>query len=521
VVTAFIIESYKGLQEDPTALLLSQLVAIMNSTAGGTAASTSLATPIQPSFSPTPTTTRVNILWFLSLVFSLTTAVIGIVSLQWIREHQRPAQGLTSRFEGALLHMHAEALDRYYVPQIISTLPVLLLVGLVLFLVGLIDFLWNIDHIVASPVLAAISLTVLFLVLSTCLPGLQPLPLHLSHRRPGSHPRNPCPYKSPQSWAFLYVVACCKRLFKILANNYFKSFTPRFGADLGDSWIKHGLFWLRQRDIDGVTSDIRRLDLFSQNRLLEFHSEDPGVQYQISRLDCQQFLEGLCDPERDFSPLYDGVHAHLQVKQNIAASSSDTLELYMSFNDFLSLTTYGSEGFNDELLTVYIHGLLPPKQVYTLSQDTVLAACTELAVFLDHARFLFFLHGTDTFRLHTLPLYHIEMCTRLTSWLFQEERQLRADICPFSGLFFVEQYILRISDSEVRNIEGEWWRESACDFNCVRKYQQYLLIDDDYEQIVEELLGLLTKFFSYAANNEPSALVEDSKRSIYTTRHAL
>ena len=192
--------------------------------------------------------------------------------------------------------------------------------------------------------------------------------------------------------------------FQNSGHNYFKSFTPLFGAGLGDSWIKHGLFWLRQRDIDGVTSDIRRLDLVSQNRLLELHketSDDPWVQYQIAKLDRQQLLKNLCDPERHFSPLYDGVHAHLRVKQSIPASSADTLELYMSFNDLLSLT-YGSEGYNDELLTVYMHGLLPPNQTYTLSQDAVLAACPKLAVFLDHARFLFFLHGTSS----GFPLSH-------------------------------------------------------------------------------------------------------------------
>ena len=59
----------------------------------------------------------------------------------------------------------------------------------------------------------------------------------------------------------------------------------------------------------------------------------------------------------------------------------------------------------------------------------------------------------------------------------------------------------------------------AYDLSCVREYQQYLLIDVDYEQIVEELLGLLTKFFSYAANNEPSVFVENSERSIYTTSY--
>ena len=272
----------------------------------------------------------------------------------------------------------------------------------------------------ASPVLAAVSLTVLFLLVSTCFPGFQPLPLHRSHREPGSCPRAPCPYKSPQSWTFLCCVAYFKHLFKALANSHFKSFTSCFGADLGDSWIKHGLFWLRQRDIDGVTSNIQRLDSVSWNRLSgppEDKWEELWDSYEIQRLNHEDLLKSLCNPGRHYSPLYDGVHVHLQVKTSIPASSPDTLELYRSFDDVLSLT-YGSEGFNSELLAVYLHGLLPPNKTYTFSQDAVLAACPEAAVFLDHARFLFFLYGTDLFRFSPLTLYHIEMCTRLSEWIF-------------------------------------------------------------------------------------------------------
>jgi len=394
------------------------------------------------------------------------TAVIGIVSLQWIREHQRPVQGLTSRFEGALLHMHAEALDRYYVPQIISTLPVLLLVGLVLFLVGLIDFLWNIDHIVASPVLAAVLLTALFLILSTCIPGLQPSPLHLSHRKLGSRPRTPCPYKSPQSWAFLCVVAYCKRLLKFLANNYFKSFAGHLGADLGGSWIKHGLFWLRQRDIDAIISnDNMRMLIpigenpasYPDNLTASNRQQSTGWRDRrlfIQRRELHRLLLSLSNPERHFSPLYDGVHAHLQVKNNIPPSSSDTLELYRSFNDVLSFT-YGSNDHYANLLTTYVHELLPPNQIFTFSQRTILTADPGSSVLLDHTRLLFFLHGIDFFRFPTLTLYHIEMCTRLTQWSLQSEPLLITDIPAHSGIFFVAQYIFRDSISEVRKIEGE------------------------------------------------------------------
>ena len=170
----------------------------------------------------------------------------------------------------------------------------------------------------ASPVLAAVFLTLLFLLLSTCIPGLQPLPLHRSHRKPGSRPRAPCPYKSPQSWAFLYVVAYCKRPFKFLADIYnFKSFTPLFGADLGDSWIKHGLFWLCQRDIDGVASHLQRLASVKQNRFSELPADTDSEPWILHGVGYDSLLRSLCSQKAHFSPLYDGVHAHLQVKQSI------------------------------------------------------------------------------------------------------------------------------------------------------------------------------------------------------------
>ncbi|TEB21455.1 hypothetical protein FA13DRAFT_1580817, partial [Coprinellus micaceus] len=82
VVTAFIIESYKSLRKDPVEVMLEYLVAnrIGNQT----------PFPVTTdSFSlPDSSSTRINTLWFLSLVFSLVTVLIGTIALQWLREHQ-------------------------------------------------------------------------------------------------------------------------------------------------------------------------------------------------------------------------------------------------------------------------------------------------------------------------------------------------------------------------------------------------------------------------------------------------
>ncbi|KIM43427.1 hypothetical protein M413DRAFT_68915, partial [Hebeloma cylindrosporum] len=85
VVTSFVVESSKDLRSDPNTLLLSHIATLLANGANGTNASI----PLELQFSPSPSSYRINTLWFASLVLSLTTVLVGIVSLQWIREHQR------------------------------------------------------------------------------------------------------------------------------------------------------------------------------------------------------------------------------------------------------------------------------------------------------------------------------------------------------------------------------------------------------------------------------------------------
>ena len=65
-----------------------------------------------PMFIPTSSDIRINILWFLSLIFSLTTVLIGIIALQWLREHLRPRPDLEPQIALSLHHLNVESLDR-------------------------------------------------------------------------------------------------------------------------------------------------------------------------------------------------------------------------------------------------------------------------------------------------------------------------------------------------------------------------------------------------------------------------
>ncbi|KAF8911658.1 hypothetical protein CPB84DRAFT_1913055 [Gymnopilus junonius] len=210
VVTAFVVDSYKTLRPDPNDTiinLLSRIASREDDPTNGTGNSTPAT--ILPAFSPAHSAIRINIYWFLSLVLSLTTVLFGIISLQWLREHQH-YHGITSKQAYAIFHMRAEALQKWYVPQLFASLPLILQGALVLFFIGVIEFLLSLEHEVAVPVILVIALTFLFLIGTTMLPTIQAFPLYIPYlklHKSGAPAQ--CPYKSPQSQAFRACQASC------------------------------------------------------------------------------------------------------------------------------------------------------------------------------------------------------------------------------------------------------------------------------------------------------------------------
>ncbi|KAF5325305.1 hypothetical protein D9619_009826 [Psilocybe cf. subviscida] len=184
VVTAFIIESYQRLQPDPNDTIVSLLARIAekldNPSVNGTVSVSSIVS--NTNFSPSRPDININIFWFVSLILSLTVALVGIITLQWLREHQR-YDTLKPYEKMAILHMRLDSLERWYVPQIFAGLPLLLQAALV-----------------AIPVTLTICIPLVFLITTTILPLLQvyalqdPFRLSINKKVP-----SPCPYKSPQS----------------------------------------------------------------------------------------------------------------------------------------------------------------------------------------------------------------------------------------------------------------------------------------------------------------------------------
>ncbi|KAF9485609.1 hypothetical protein BDN70DRAFT_795525, partial [Pholiota conissans] len=191
VVTAFAVESYKTLQPDPNTTMITLLARITaESTANG----------VQPpaSFSPSSTSIHINIFWFSSLILSLTTVIIGIVSLQWLREHQRYTEPLTSKQALAVFHLRSTALKKWGISHIFTTLPLILQAAVVLFFIGLGEFLFVLSPTVAIPAFVLIGLPVMFLIATTILPTIQLFFTAFRLSFDSSIPTQ-CAYKSPQS----------------------------------------------------------------------------------------------------------------------------------------------------------------------------------------------------------------------------------------------------------------------------------------------------------------------------------
>ncbi|KDR68552.1 hypothetical protein GALMADRAFT_256813 [Galerina marginata CBS 339.88] len=252
------------LQRDPNDAIISLLSVIANRLDNTTIPTPVLLSSTGPgsSFSPTTSSIRINNFWFISLVLSLATVLVGIISLQWIREHQN-YPNLPPRECFALFNMRADGLKRWHVPKIFTALPLLLQSALVLFLSGIVDFLLSFGDIaVTIPVSVVTVLVLLFLVATTVLPALQSILLYIPYpyTRTSKIPPPQCPYKSPQAHAFRAILSsviqlCHKIRFRTGENLQSTYLLTKVNFAIfimitwtQKTWTEFDLAWVRLRD---------------------------------------------------------------------------------------------------------------------------------------------------------------------------------------------------------------------------------------------------------------------------------
>ena len=106
--------------------------------------------PRPPPFSPPIYSIWVNSLWFLSLVISLTAALLATSLQQWARRYVRITQPprCSPEKRARIRAFFADGVDKLHIPWAVEGLPALLHLSLFLFFSGVLIFLFNINHTV-------------------------------------------------------------------------------------------------------------------------------------------------------------------------------------------------------------------------------------------------------------------------------------------------------------------------------------------------------------------------------------
>jgi hypothetical protein len=147
--------SIQDLQQNPQDTSNFYLANIYQATVDPNRSSSLPASP--PPFSTPGYAVWVNGLWFMSLVISITCAVLATLLQQWARRYLKVTAtqtryGLHKRAK--IRTFFAEGVQESWLPHVVEALPTLIHVSLVLFFAGLAVFLWNVNLTIFKVVLS-------------------------------------------------------------------------------------------------------------------------------------------------------------------------------------------------------------------------------------------------------------------------------------------------------------------------------------------------------------------------------
>jgi hypothetical protein len=128
-----------------------------------------------PAFSPPNSAVWVNALWFLSLVISLTCALLATLLQQWARRYLKITQSRYSPHKRARIRaFFSEGVEKCLLPWVVETLPTLLHISLFLFFAGLVVFLCNVNLTIFKLVFSWVGLCTALYGCITCMPIYPP-----------------------------------------------------------------------------------------------------------------------------------------------------------------------------------------------------------------------------------------------------------------------------------------------------------------------------------------------------------
>lgn len=159
-MTAFLVESYKNLIPDPEQVnlyytrqsveLLAQISAQL-AASGSPVPPTVSVPPPYPDFHPAKTDIRINIFWFMSLVFSLSAALTATLVQQWVRDYMHVFQRYNDPLKRARIRQYLyDGAEGWYMPVLVEAVPGLIHISLFLFFVGLAEFLFKFNTSTAT-----------------------------------------------------------------------------------------------------------------------------------------------------------------------------------------------------------------------------------------------------------------------------------------------------------------------------------------------------------------------------------
>ncbi|CAG8678032.1 9426_t:CDS:2, partial [Acaulospora colombiana] len=151
VLTAFIIESMKLLEEDPTETTRDILLII----------SKQLANTSHPAFEQVAYETPryavvVNGLFFSSLSCALIAALLSVLALQWVANYDMGLNTSSPRKRALQRHIRFRGIEKWKMAEIIASLPLLIFVALFLFFIGIADWLWHMNRAISGIVIGGI-----------------------------------------------------------------------------------------------------------------------------------------------------------------------------------------------------------------------------------------------------------------------------------------------------------------------------------------------------------------------------
>jgi hypothetical protein len=183
-LTAFVVDSKQNLKPSPAdetvyylrqhSTILSQISVQLSSIAPQVSIPSTPPPPF-PAFNPSTSDVRVNVFWFMALVFSLLAAFLAILIQQWARDYMHVFQRYSDPLKSSRLRQYLyERREGWYMRMVTEAIPGFLNISLFLFFAGLGDSLLNINTNVALSTIVPIGVSCLLYILMIFAPIIYP-----------------------------------------------------------------------------------------------------------------------------------------------------------------------------------------------------------------------------------------------------------------------------------------------------------------------------------------------------------